>query len=409
VAETDRRTSELLYDATGLGMLLYIRSSFRLALLGRENFRMRPGMLVVSSHRSDADVPLLASCHVFTHGNLFRHRLRLHYAARDDLWEPGVLAGMVPPSTPNLLRSLLFRLDLGPYVDRVRAHPLRIAAEVQAVQALRRADPCTPIDDVLPVPLAARFRERGAVVVHEALRAELADLLWSDVDRQELPEARELWRWRAYGAAADLRGLARVLRAGEPLLIYPEGEPSRDGTIGPLLGGLDVLVRRGKVRTVLPIGIAYDVFTLGKPRICVDVGQPLEPPARDVDAELLLELRRRTPLTCAQVVAHHLIARADAGESGLTPAAMDRVLAEAVDDARTTGRRVDPPLERKGTRRRRLNDCLLALMRRGVLSTADGRRLTLAPRRIEEDADVRFAAAEYTSARDLAAAQAPVR
>ena len=53
-------------------MLLYIRASVRVALLGRENFRMRPGMLVVSSHRSDADVPLLASCHVFTHGTIFR-------------------------------------------------------------------------------------------------------------------------------------------------------------------------------------------------------------------------------------------------------------------------------------------------------------------------------------------------
>jgi 1-acyl-sn-glycerol-3-phosphate acyltransferase len=402
----DAPQSELLYDATGLGMLLYIRASFRVALLGRENFRMGPGMLVVSSHRSDADVPLLASCHVFTHGTLFRHRLRLHYAARDDIWEPGILAGMVPAWTPRAVRRVLFRLDLGPYVDLVRAHPLRIAAEVQAVQALRRADPWAPIDDVLPAPLAARFRERGAAVVHEALRAELADLLWRDVDRHEFAEARDLWRWRAYGAAADLRGLARVLRAGEPLLIYPEGEPSQDGTIGPLLGGLDVLVRRGNVRALLPIGIAYDVFTLGKPRVCVDVGPPLDPPARDVDAALLLELRRRTPLTCGQLVAHHLLALADEGLSSLTPAELEQALAGAVDDARASGRRIDPPLEREATRRRRLTDCILALVRRGALSAPDGRRLVLDLARIEQDADVRFAAAEYASARDGAAAPA---
>jgi 1-acyl-sn-glycerol-3-phosphate acyltransferase len=400
VADFDARRSELLYDATGLGMLLYIRSSFKVVLLGRENLRMRPGMLVVSSHRTDSDVPLLCVCHVFTHRMLFRHRLRLHYAARDDIWEPGVLAGMAPARTPSALRRLLFRLDLAPYVDLVRAHPLRIAAEVQAVQALRRADPYAPIPDVLPGPLAERFRERGATVVHEALRAEFADLLWSDVDRHEFPEARDLWRWRAYGAAADVRTLARVLRAGEPLLIYPEGEPSHDGAIGPLLGGLDVLVRRGHVTAVLPIGIAYDAFTRGRPRVCVAVGAPVDPPASDADAELLLELRRRTPLTCGQVVAHRLVALAEAGEGTMTPAELDRALADAVEDARATARRIDPPLERQETRRRRLTECLRVLVRRGVLSAPTERRLALDPARIAQDADIRFAATEYASARE---------
>ena len=398
--EDDARPSELLYDATAIGMLLYIRASFEVALLGRENLRMRPGMLVVSSHRNDADVPLLASSHVFTDGTFFRHRLRLHYAARDDIWEPGVLAGMLPATAPRLLRRFFFRLDLRPLVELVRSHPLRIAAEVQAVQALRRADPAAPIEEVLPAPLAGRFRERGATFVHEALRAELADLLWSDVDRHELPDARDLWQWRAYGAAADLRGLARVLRAGEPLLIYPEGEPSQDGAIGPLLGGLDVLVRRGHVQSVLPIGIAYDVFTRGRPRVCVDVGLPLEPPARNADAELLLEVRRRTPLTCGQIVADRLVALAEAGERSVAPAELDRALALAVEDAREEGRGIDPPLERSEARRRRLTGCLLALARRGVLSVRNSRQLALDAGRIVENREVQFAATEYASARD---------
>src|SRR5207247_1873759 len=160
-----------------------------------------PGMIVASTHRSDADVPLLGSCLVFSDRMLFRHSLRPHYAARDDLWEPGVLAALVPPSTPLALRRLLFRLDLSPHLARLRAHPLRISAEAQAVQVLREVDPATPIDAVLPATLASRFRERGAAAVHEALRTEHTDLLWTDVDRQEIPEARTLWQRRAHGAS----------------------------------------------------------------------------------------------------------------------------------------------------------------------------------------------------------------
>ncbi len=400
MAEVDARRSELLYDAAAIGLVLYTRSRYKVVLLGSEHLRTRPGMLLVSTHRDDADIPLLASSHVFTHGMFLRHRLRLHFAARDDLWEQGVLAGLLPRAAPPLLRSLFFRLAVGGALELVRVHRIRIAAEVQAVQALRRADPASPIGDVLPAGLADRFGERGATVVGEGLRAEFADLLWTDVDRHELPDARDLWQWRAHGAAADLRHLARILRAGEPLLLWPEGEPSEDGRIGPLLGGVDVLVRRGNVRAVLPIGIAYDVFTRGRTRACVCVGRPLEPPATDVDATVMLELRRLTPLTCAQVVANRLIALAEAGERTVAPAELDRALAAAAQDAREEGRGVDPPLERRATRRRRLDECLGVLVRRGLLSAPGERRLVLDPAGVLGDADLRRAATEYASARE---------
>lgn len=394
------RPSELLYDAVAFGMRLYVGSAFRTVVLGREHLRIRPRMIVASTHRDDADVPLICSLLFFGDWMLFRHHLRPHYAARDDLWEPGVLAGLLPPSTPLPLRRLLFRFDPRPFLRLVRAHPLRIAAEAQAVQALRQVDPEATIGDVLPATLASLFRQRGVRTAREALRPEHADLLWSDVDRHELPLAHALWRQRAHGASADLRRLIDVVRSGEALLIFPEGQPSPDGAIGPLLGGLDVLARRGRASAVLPIGIAYDALTCGKPRICVDVGEPLLLPRPDVEAAVLDELRRRTPLTCGQVVAGRLLAAVEAGDPELAPSELDDALADAVDDARSQRRGVDPPLLETYARRRRLSDCARSLLRRGLASAPDGRRLVLDGDRIGSDALLRRAAVEYASARE---------
>ena len=51
-----------------------------------------------------------------------------------------------------------------------------------------------------------------------------------------------------------LRTAIRVLKEGRALLIYPEGTRSRDGKIGPMRGGMDVLARRSGA-TVLPVAI----------------------------------------------------------------------------------------------------------------------------------------------------------
>src|SRR5438270_220163 len=81
-----RRPFEPLYDATATGMGAYMRTAFRVEVLGRRRrWRLAPGTLIVSTHRAETDVPLVASS-LYLGGRIWLHRRpRMHFAARDDL------------------------------------------------------------------------------------------------------------------------------------------------------------------------------------------------------------------------------------------------------------------------------------------------------------------------------------
>ena len=95
------RRYEHVYDAVAAGMWLYAHTAFRVVLLGGEHLRMQSGLLGVATHRSDSDVPLICAELYFGDRMWKRHHLRLHFAARDDLWERGVFAGLLPPTVPQ--------------------------------------------------------------------------------------------------------------------------------------------------------------------------------------------------------------------------------------------------------------------------------------------------------------------
>ena len=400
------RRWEHVYDAVASGMWLYVHSAFRVVLLGGEHLRMQTGLLAVATHRSDSDVPLICAELYFGDRMWKRHHLRLHFAARDDLWERGVFAGLVPSTVPRPITRALYAIDPSRSLSRIRMHPIRSATAVRAAQAVR-ADPSRPLDEALPPELVQRIADRAAaagvpapIIAGDADRPEYADLLWAEVEREELPEASALWQRRSQEAVVDLRRIIEVIRAGEPLLLFPEGRPSPDGTIGPLRKGVGLLVRRGVPKALLPIAIAYDPFTLGRPRACLAVGAPFPPAERDVEEQILAALRRLMPLTCGQVVADRIVLAAAAGEAIVQPAALDADLARAVEEARAEGRPVDTALEAPATRQTRLTACLESLVRREVARGRDPLTLVLDPAAVLADAALRRAATEYASARE---------
>jgi 1-acyl-sn-glycerol-3-phosphate acyltransferase len=386
-------------------MRIYADSAFRVVVLGRERLRTQPHQLLVSTHRSDADVPIICGRLYFADRMFARHRFRLHFAARDDLFEPGALGGLLPPNAPLWLRRALYRFDPAPYMPRVRVNPIRSAVTMRAVQAIR-FDPAAPLEGALPGALVEAIRQRAEAAglpapstAGDADRPELARLIWSEVDRDDLPDRRDLWQARAQAATGDLRRLIDLHARGEPLLLFPEGRPSTGGAIGPLRRGLGLIVRRSRPRAILPIAVAYDPLTRGRPWAFLTVGEPFPPPRDGVEEAVLEVLRRTMPLTCAQVVADRLLRAAEAGEEAIAPVALDRALATAVDGAAAEGRAVDPSLRSPQARQRRLTDCLLALSGRGLLEPRDPDVLELDTGRLRADATVRRAALEFASAR----------
>ena len=107
-----RPRTRRLYRAVAGGLRAYARTRFRLRVVGSP-FRLEPHGLVVSTHRSDADVPVLIGALARqAHGPGCRRGPELHFAVRDDLFLRGFFGGY-PPGLPDWARRLLFPVGIG--------------------------------------------------------------------------------------------------------------------------------------------------------------------------------------------------------------------------------------------------------------------------------------------------------
>jgi len=103
------------------------------------------------------------------------------------------------------------------------------------------------------------------------------------------------------GGLAGLKETLRRLKAGELVLIFPEGTRTRDGEVAPLKPGFISVARRSKAPLV-PVGLdgAYQAWprTARLPRagrVGVAIGKPISPEqvAALSDDDLLAELEQR--------------------------------------------------------------------------------------------------------------------
>jgi len=407
-ASTELEPWKLLYDAVAWGMWLYSRTAFQVETLGE--LRPEPGLLLVSTHRAESDVPVLCpSVYARCRFLLDRRAARLSFAARDDMFDRGFFAGF-PEGLPLRVRRLLYPLRAGPYLSRVRVFPIPYpgVAWMRIGWAFERLPVTLLLDEAVPPSLAERFRVRAEQAgcapprsVGSALDGVYADLLWTYCSRDELTAAAydELWRERASNGAAALRRLIEHARtSGEMLLLFPEGRPSPDGSIGPLQPGLDLFVRRVRPVALKPLSIAYDALVPGRPRVVVAFGPRLDPAAGKAEERVLAALRAMMPLTAGSLVAHVLVDAANGGRRSVLAGELDGALAEAVAAALAQGRPVESGLRGPG-RRARLSETLTALIRRGLINSPDRRRLELDAKRLLADPLVRRSAREHESAR----------
>jgi hypothetical protein len=278
-------------------------------------FRMEPRTLVVSSHRSDDDVPVLVTCiYRQAHGRRRRrHGPRLHFTVRDDLFLPGFFAGY-PAHLPGLARRLLTPVNVGPILQsRLPCHPIRSATRMR---------------------LAEYLRDRG-----ESVRGWDPRELWQVLTPDEL-DAPAAWARRRAAALDDFRRLVDVVHRGDSLVIFPEGRPSPDGALGPLMDGVSAIVRRARPSRIVAFAPAYDPLVEGRTHAFLAVSPPAEP-----GVDVLALLKRTTPLTVGDSVAAALADRADP----------ERRLAEDVEAAREERRPYLRELDGAEVRKRRVD------------------------------------------------------
>ncbi len=403
-----KRPWEPLYDAVAFGMWLYSLTAFRVEVIGE--FEPTPGCLLVSTHRAESDVPIICPS-LYIRGGYIANRdaPRLWFAARDDMFDRGFFAGF-PPSLPLVARRALYPLRAGSWLPRVRVAPVPYPsiAQLRLGRALEELPPGTSLAEVLPGELTAAFAARATDAglpaprtVRNACRGVFADLLWRYCEREELahPAFEEAWRRRRADGAAAIRGLIELHRSsGEMLLVFPEGQPALDGTLGPLQPGLDLLARRSRASVLVPLALAYDPLTPSRTRVSLAVG-PAQAIPDPLEPSVLAALRRTMPLTAGQVVAAELVQAARRGESCIAAGAISAALATAVEVAQDEGRPIQQSLLRGvGVR---CSEALGRVARRGLVTAGRRRLLELAAPRILADEQLLRLAREYHSAREL--------
>ena len=392
-------------------MWAYTHATFRVTTLCGERLRWRRGLVIVCSHRAETDVPLLCPP-LYRWADFVRvRRHRLHFAARDDVFDKGFFAGF-PPHLPIRLRRLLYPLGVGRLLEHMPMHPVPYpgAGQLRLGRALAELPPETPLTPILPESLVHRLEVRASEVhlqpprtAKDALRGAYADLLWEFCERDELadPVFQAVWRHRMEEGATALRSLIELVRSGETLLLFPEGRPSPDGAIGPLRPGVTKLIRQGRPEALQPLAISYDPLTTRRPRAYVAFGEEIPLPVDDLDRAILGGLRCTTPLTTGQVVACELLDAARSGLGLLETARLDKALAAACEAAAADARPVEKELLDAEKRRERLSDCLRSVIRENLARAIERRVLLVDRERILADETLACLEREYTSARDL--------
>ncbi|HEY5846572.1 MAG TPA: lysophospholipid acyltransferase family protein [Microlunatus sp.] len=115
--------------------------------------------------------------------------------------------------------------------------------------------------------------------------------------------AHERW-WRSFRRTEALgpdggKVVAELLRDGWNVLVFPEGERSRDGFLAPFRADL-VAAAAGEAERVLPVGIRGSYAAVpegarwpvrGRPRVSVRLGTPRPPTADETAEQLALRLQ----------------------------------------------------------------------------------------------------------------------
>ncbi|MBV9837571.1 MAG: 1-acyl-sn-glycerol-3-phosphate acyltransferase [Solirubrobacterales bacterium] len=338
-----------LQRSVAVALAAYARSTFRTRKFGLEHLRLEPATILSPNHRSDSDVPVLVSALYPRWSQAVQRGLPWPtFAADDHAFMAGFLAGY-PEGIPLRLRRLLWPISVGGVLEqRLQCVPVREPARMRLVELLRW-DPERPLDGGLPPSLDAALRRRAGRLKRpepqraaDVLDGAYADLLWSIVERDGTP-GEEVWREHLRAAVGDFRKLVATLRSGGVVVIFPEGELSREGQIGPLRPGLASLARRGRARFVQPVAITYDPLPPGRPRAYVSVAPALEPSPRRLVGDLTEALRAATPLTVGQVVARFLL---DPGRGGR----LEHAAEEWVARAQAQRRPIEPALLAVGAR-----------------------------------------------------------
>lgn len=360
---------------------LAVRALYRVEELLPSDYALEPGMLVVSNHQSDADVPIVACALCQRRGPRFAWPLPF-CAGREDMLRPGFL-GRLLAHWPAPLPALLARVPLGWLMRLARVRPLLRMRELSFGEALSACAAC----ESAPRDAASVLNERGRREVTACL-GQVPQTLDRLLAHRGLAEQRRTrWGLRRLARPAraalaprlradierQLEQLAALLDTKRAVYVAPEGATSESGTFGRMRAGAWRLCRlAASPPAILPVGVSYDPFDAGRRRAVVRIGRPLRRVDISDRRRFDAALRREITSLCA-VTPSHLVSRfLCAGPERFATGDFAAWLRHGAAAVARSGLTLDPVLEREAIDA--LAEQRLAWLARRDLVRADGDR-----------------------------------
>jgi hypothetical protein len=315
--------------------------------------RLRPGMLVVSNHVRDSDIPILMQALCRRRGWRF-HAPLPYFAAREDLLRRDALATLAWPAPGSRLLGLI---PVGWFFRALRVRPMR---------RLREFTLGDTVSELLKGGFAAvhprdLFNTRG----QRELTAQLGALpsALAAIDLRQLGHLRSsIWGLRRLRLAAlrqietgfrahvsrQLADFASLLDAGHAVYVAPEGVISSSGRLGRIRAApWQLLQRCSRPIAILPNALSYDPLRPGRLRVVVHSGEAMIG-LEGADPRDLANLMRLAILRLRVVTASHLTAWfLCVGPGRFTTNEFIDGWQQGVDIAGAVGLTVDPLLLRK--------------------------------------------------------------
>ena len=370
-----------------------IRSYCGVEIIGLNNYTGSPSTLVVSNHKRDLDMLVIAPALHF--GDSFpRSLVRPYFAARDDEFAPSFLATYY--NLPQWLnRIILYKLDISPVMYAFRAYPMRQAHAATTNQALRET-------------LLMEGNAELGKVAQESWLQRSADSLEIPIDRLKSMTIRDLMSWRylkilrqkadssmlqgnlcrrmrlfqGRAIRKQLEYFAELLSQGKTLFLAPEGELSSDGMFCPIRGSHHRLIKMSR-RTVkiLPMNISYDFMTTGRMKVFLNIGREIPDMKELSKAELELRVKdsllKLAVVTMSQIGSYSLYREAAQGNDILIEENWQQQLVNLAQKTEEVGLGVDKALLNERFLRKNIKSFVNYCLRKGQLAEVSPGRLRI--------------------------------
>jgi 1-acyl-sn-glycerol-3-phosphate acyltransferase len=357
---------------------------YDIRLEGLHNYTASPATLITINHKRDLDIPIVASV-LHLHKTPFSEKLRMHFVARDDLFQPGFLTAHF--TFFGIAGYLIHRINIKPVMIALRAHPIshlirrRIGPLIRELEQTNGESPMREVVnpkglDLINTMLGHRNRNNlGDTTVADFLGYSFSTLHQKPADIGILQSdfSRDLRRKTLKKISQQLRDIVRVLNGGGICMLAPEGQLSPDGRFWPVKSGLFRIISMtsGDPR-VLPVNTTYDFMTRGRMRIYMTVGQEFTAVKgmNKIKLERLVQKSIGTlgPVTLSHLGSEFLISVIDKGREQFEEQECLTVLARRAGQLRSRNVRLEERLLTEERLKQRTDDFLRYCLKKGIIS-----------------------------------------